>query len=374
MTKYMPRSKWTASSASGDALTGDKLKGVAFHWPGTSENVIGDEGTKKTAARLRGYRNYHKSRTWRDIGYTLAADQGGRLWMLRSSSWRGNMVGAHCASPANRDANEEYVGVLLILGDEEKPSDAMIDAVRDWYHNKFLAGWPDRDDVRVHGDVYGAQTTCAGPYVRAALDELIATPGSGGGDPEPDPEPPSWDGESFPGRDAFRLGEQHDATVLLDKRLIAHDYTRYNDGDGYQPGPTYTRFTRENVREFQEAQGWTGDDADGFPGPVTWERLMADAPEHDVVDLSRLREAARNDPPRDDQDVTYAQAKIVEQALVKERLLRPRYADGHFGRMTIRAYSRWQRRCGFRGHDADGLPGWTSLNKLGDKYDFRVRE
>ena len=39
------------------------------------------------------------------------------------------------------------------------------------------------------------------------------------------------------------------------------------------PGPSWGEADRLNVQDFQRAQGWTGDDADGFPGPETWARL-----------------------------------------------------------------------------------------------------
>lgn len=169
-TTYMPRSEWTSIHASGRTLTGVQLVGVAVHWPGTSQNVIGTSGIE---SRLRGYRDYHvDTNGWRDIGYNLAIDQAGRVWMLRSTSWHGDMVGAHAASGSNSDANREYVGVLLVLGDEEPPSPEMIAAFRDWYHNHFLAAWPERTDVRGHRQVPGAQTTCPGDYVIAVLDEL----------------------------------------------------------------------------------------------------------------------------------------------------------------------------------------------------------
>jgi putative peptidoglycan binding protein/transglycosylase-like protein with SLT domain len=37
----------------------------------------------------------------------------------------------------------------------------------------------------------------------------------------------------------------------------------------------YGSHTRAAVRKFQEAQGWSGSDADGLLGPVTWERILA---------------------------------------------------------------------------------------------------
>jgi hypothetical protein len=46
---------------------------------------------------------------------------------------------------------------------------------------------------------------------------------------------------------------------------------------------------------------------------------------------------------------------------------------GYFGPRTRRAYAAWQRRLGYSGSDADGIPGFGSLSKLGAKYGFRVQ-
>lgn len=185
MTTYLPRTAWTSTSASGDPLTGSKLRGVAVHWPGTTQDAIGDPGQEAIAGRLRSYRTYHvESNGWRDIGYNLAIDQAGRVWMLRSTQWRGNLIGAHCASATNRDANEEYVGVLLLLGQTEQPTQAMIEAFQDWRHTLFLPGWPGRSDLRGHRQVPGAQTNCPGSRALALVDD-----GTLGAEPQPEPEP-----------------------------------------------------------------------------------------------------------------------------------------------------------------------------------------
>jgi peptidoglycan hydrolase-like protein with peptidoglycan-binding domain len=55
-----------------------------------------------------------------------------------------------------------------------------------------------------------------------------------------------------------------------------------------------------------------------------------------------------------------------------EGLLNPRWADGSFGTKTIAAYAAWQRRLGFKGAAADGIPGRRSLEVLGDIHDFDV--
>lgn len=78
----------------------------------------------------------------------------------------------------------------------------------------------------------------------------------------------------FPGADAFKLGKSNPAVTKLDAQLVRLGYTKHNDGNGYQPGPVFTAYTRDNIRDFQHAQGWKGKDADGYPGPDTWRLLF----------------------------------------------------------------------------------------------------
>lgn len=90
-------------------------------------------------------------------------------------------------------------------------------------------------------------------------------------------EQPVWQpGDGFPGRAAFVLGRRHPAVTVLGQRLKAAGFDRHHDGDGYQPDPVFTSFDRANVADFQRSLGFTGADADGFPGPTTW-RLLAEA-------------------------------------------------------------------------------------------------
>jgi hypothetical protein len=92
------------------------------------------------------------------------------------------------------------------------------------------------------------------------------------------------------------------------------------------------------------------------------------------VDLSQLVAAAKKDPPARQGHVTYmAGVNLVEAALVAEGLLGKQYAgDGSYGSTTVAAYAAWQRRLGYSGSGADGIPGMTSLKKLGAKHGFDV--
>ncbi|CAL9528472.1 peptidoglycan-binding protein [Streptomyces sp. enrichment culture] len=80
------------------------------------------------------------------------------------------------------------------------------------------------------------------------------------------PKPPA-----FPGRDKFQPGAENSHVTRLGKALVEKGFGRhYREG----PGPRWTEADRLNVEAFQRAQGWSGADADGYPGPETWRRLF----------------------------------------------------------------------------------------------------
>ncbi|MFF2572456.1 peptidoglycan-binding protein [Streptomyces sp. NPDC058084] len=75
----------------------------------------------------------------------------------------------------------------------------------------------------------------------------------------------------FPGRGYFRPGQSNAYVEKLGKQLVKRGYGKhYVSG----PGPRWTEADRRNVQAFQQAQGWRGGAADGYPGPETWRRLF----------------------------------------------------------------------------------------------------
>jgi hypothetical protein len=95
-----------------------------------------------------------------------------------------------------------------------------------------------------------------------------------------------------------------------------------------------------------------------------------------TVDLSQLVSAARRDPGARQGHQTYASGvRRVEAALKAEGLLAKAYSgDGSYGTTTVKAYAAWQRRCGYSGSAADGIPGKDSLRRLGAKRGFTVKD
>ena len=87
-----------------------------------------------------------------------------------------------------------------------------------------------------------------------------------------------------------------------------------------------------------------------------------------TVNMERLLLAAQLDPARAGNEGTAgsrASVHRVEKALASKGLLARNYVDGSFGSKTREAYAAWQGRLGYSGLSANGLPGETSLKRLG---------
>jgi murein DD-endopeptidase MepM/ murein hydrolase activator NlpD len=73
---------------------------------------------------------------------------------------------------------------------------------------------------------------------------------------------------AFPGRDKFGPGRSNRFITQLGEMLIQRGGRRFYKVGA---GPTWSESDRGATRAFQQAQGWG--DADGLPGPRTWEYL-----------------------------------------------------------------------------------------------------
>jgi GH25 family lysozyme M1 (1,4-beta-N-acetylmuramidase) len=85
------------------------------------------------------------------------------------------------------------------------------------------------------------------------------------------------------------------------------------------------------------------------------------------VDLSNVVRAVHDYPHHPAVD----SVKAVQKALAAEGLYKGT-VDGVAGPKTKAAYAAWQRHLGYSGTAADGVPGKTSLTKLGQKHGFSV--
>ncbi|WP_344856834.1 peptidoglycan-binding protein [Planomonospora alba] len=84
--------------------------------------------------------------------------------------------------------------------------------------------------------------------------------------------------------------------------------------------------------------------------------------------MEAVVKAAQIDPRRSDKTLTpgaKASVLLVERALRDRRLLDAKWVDGYFGSTTVTAYAKFQKSLGYTRLAANGLPGKTSLTKLG---------
>jgi hypothetical protein len=190
VVEYLPRSAWNARPAGKGpgALTPSRVEGVVLHWPGTgNDHPIHTQAA--VASALRGWQNYHMDdRGWSDIAYQVAVDQAGRAWTLR---------GLRTQSGANGDAdvNERYGAILLVLVDDEEPSDAMKATVRAVVTDFRRIYGDDAAEIRPHSAVRPKGTDCPGPAARAAIARGDFEPWAHHPD-KPTPETPEddmWD-------------------------------------------------------------------------------------------------------------------------------------------------------------------------------------
>jgi hypothetical protein len=112
--------------------------------------------------------------------------------------------------------------------------------------------------------------------------------------------------------------------------------------------------------------------------PMTWPAFPAapKPPETSTtpqVSLRHIVYAAQHDPAAAQGHTSYkAEVLLVEKALKAEGLLSSQYVDGSFGSKTVSAYAAWQKRTVPGPYD--GIPGKTSLTKLGQRHGFTVKD
>ncbi|GGV45188.1 hypothetical protein GCM10010495_73410 [Kitasatospora herbaricolor] len=226
-------------------------------------------------------------------------------------------------------------------------------------------------------------TACPGDArVRQFLEDVL--PGivarAGGGPvptprtptPPPAPEPAVARYQVTIGGLVYGYGAHGPHVREVGEALVAHGH-----GSHYRSGPDEDWRDPDtlNYADYQRSLGYSGTDADGVPGETSLRGLLGHLPAPRVVSLAHVRAAARTDPGAEQGHRTYGdEVRIVEQALVDEGLLDPVWVDGSLGTRTIEAYAGFQRRLGYEGAQADGIPGQRSLTELGDRHGFTVTD
>ncbi|MFC9507365.1 peptidoglycan-binding protein [Streptomyces sp. NPDC057002] len=172
----------------------------------------------------------------------------------------------------------------------------------------------------------------------------------------------------YPGATYFGPGANNKYVTRLGRMLVAR-----GAGASYpsEPGPRWSDAHRQATRAFQRAQGWKGADADGLPGPRTWE-LLVTGKGKDVT-------AAEAGPPPSSHGVPGYPGRAMfrpgasnpyvtklGKQLVRKGFGRfyPDEPGPRWGESDRRAVQAFQRTQGWRGGAADGFPGPETWRRL----------
>ncbi|WP_438491898.1 peptidoglycan-binding protein [Streptomyces asiaticus] len=171
---------------------------------------------------------------------------------------------------ANTDGNPHFYGFEAInTGKGQSWPRAQLDAM----HKVSAAlcrahGWTERS-VIAHKEWQPGKPDPTGITMddfRAAVAALLSGKPTGSKPEEHKPEP---EYAPFPGSDYFRPGRRSALITAMGKRLVAEGCGKYSEG----PGPSWTDADRRSYAAWQRRLGYSGDNADGIPGPTSWARL-----------------------------------------------------------------------------------------------------
>lgn len=148
-------------------------------------------------------------------------------------------------------------------------------------HTGIVIGFNDTEIFTIEGNTnVNGSANGDGVYKRTRPRKVDFVTGYGSPDfdnasvPAPKPVPkPTPHYAPFPGEKFFYIGRQSDIITKMGQALVRAGYKGYKFG----PSREFTRADIKAVAWFQQKQGWSGDGADGYPGPETWKRLKVSA-------------------------------------------------------------------------------------------------
>ncbi|MFF3557315.1 peptidoglycan-binding protein [Streptomyces tsukubensis] len=172
----------------------------------------------------------------------------------------------------------------LSIENEGRGGDALTDAqltrcaeVLAWAHKTYavplqVTSDPNSRGLGFHamgGAAWGSHPSCPGSRVVAQLPEIVkrakalvgGKPGGSGYAP-------------FPGAAYFKAKPNSPLVTAMGRRLVAEGCSAYESG----PGPRWTEADRRSYAKWQRKLGYTGADADGWPGATSWAKLRVPKP------------------------------------------------------------------------------------------------
>ncbi|MFJ1645833.1 peptidoglycan-binding protein [Streptomyces sp. NPDC088258] len=331
---------------------------------------------------------YSMEKFWSDGYRQDCSGYVSMAWNLGSNEWTGSLA----QFGVRIDREELQPGDILLFHNPDDPNKGshvtIFGGWTDYTHSSYMAYEQTKPHTRSQATpmAYWSNSSRYVPYRYKGLadpaDGKGPEPGTGT-ETGPGGGKPSGSGASatYPGASSFGPGANNKYVTQLGEMLVERGGRRfYTQG----PGPRWSEADRRATEAFQRAQGWSGTDADGLPGPETWRYL--------VNGLGRnIPAAGAGGSPgvsAGAQGGSGAQASTGVPAFPGPAYFRPGRAGPHvteLGKRLVRKgfgtyYSsgpgpRWteadrrnveafQRAQGWRGAEADGYPGPQTWRRL----------
>ena len=303
---------WPASAAPAQTTT----KGVKVHYEGTSvsKNLLTDHAA--CIAEWKAIRKSHlanKAENYSDVAYNYAACPHGYLMEGRGLRKR---TGAN----GNQALNQGHYAILGLLGSSglTEPTDAMLNALRDGIEllRKNGAG----SEIKGHRDGYA--TACPGGPLYKWVQQGAPRPGGGTTTPAP-PASAAKEHKVVKGDTLTSIAKKYKTTVATLVKL-----NKISDPNKLDLG--------QIIKLPSTAPAKPKTEYEPFPG-------------------ASFFHTGRKSPI-----VTAMGRRLVAEGCGK-------YKQGpgpNWTNVDKASYSAWQRKLGYTGADADGLPGKTSWDKL----------
>ncbi|MFF8836571.1 peptidoglycan-binding protein [Streptomyces sp. NPDC015130] len=308
---------------------------------------------------------YSMERYWSD-GYRQ--DCSGYIsmaWNLRSNEWTGSLD----RFAEKIDRTELQPGDILLFHNPANPTRGshvtIFGGWTDYTHTSYIAYEQTKPRTRKQATPM-AYWENSDRYV-AYRYKAVVSGGSGGGTTgggstaTPKPATP------YPGAGKFGPGANNAYVTQLGKLLVERGGKKfYTKG----PGPKWGEADRRATQAFQLAQGWKGRDADGLPGPQTWE-LLVTGEGRSIGGSGGSGGSSANAtgfpgrgyfrPGQSNAYVEKLGKQLVKRGFGKHYLSGPGPRWTEADRRNVESFQRAQ---GWRGAAADGYPGSETWRRL----------
>lgn len=322
---FRSREQWGARAPEESYKDITNPDGVKIHYLGESFSPIDHTECDDYMRQTQDYQMDVSPEDFMDFAYSLAVCQHGYVYDGRG---KGHQSGAN----GDENLNAAHYAVVAFVGNigVTEPTDNMILGIQDSiaYLRRAGAG----DEIRGHRDGYA--TACPGVVLYALTENGSLDPGELNdatthtveenetldtvskdyniptryiitansleepyeicegdklkipargvpleGAPPSDGDNGGHDGpvEAFPGSDFFTENPTSPIVAAMGARLVEEDCSAYPEGK--TPDEKWNHEDRESYKLWQEKLGFTGADADGWPGKSSWEMLQVPAVE-----------------------------------------------------------------------------------------------